>query len=159
MKLVDVNNAVLVWGPVSTQGLAALRREDALVVVPEQRPYLIGLVQTIPLLDKEGIKFFYCSDTVVGFLCSKKKIRKAYFFYQDKTAEGALWAISGSLYFSLLCKLHAIPLELLRQGEFISKTLDQNAATLAKRGFLVTGDKNECIIEPALELVTGEILR
>jgi len=44
-----VENAVLIWGPVSSEGINYLRFQGKEVVVCENRPYLLGLRHNHPL--------------------------------------------------------------------------------------------------------------
>ena len=158
MKLADINNAVLVWGALSEQGIESLKKEGKSVIVAEGRPYLIGINYNIPLLKKEKIDFIYCVDNTLGLLFYKKKIAKTFLFYKEKKENGLLGPC-GSLYAALLSKLHKINIEIFSQGAADLTILDKNSAILGGKPFILEEDKNSYIIEANDELVPAEALK
>lgn len=157
MKLIDINDAVLIWGIVSQAGLLELKQEGRMVLVPENRPYLLGLKRNIPLLEKEGINFVYCADNVLGLLFYKGKIKKTILFYEEKTKK-AIVGICGSLYVSLLSKFHNVPVKPILQGDFSLELLDKDASTLDGKSFIRDEDKKNCVIKADDELVKYAII-
>lgn len=156
MKLKDLNNAILIWGIVSAQGIEELKQQGALVVVPETRPYLIGLKYTCQLLKKDNIDFVYCNDNVLGFLFYKGKIKQTLLFYKELSQEGIVGPC-GSLYVALLSKLHNIPIKIMPQGQCSVTFLDNDVSTLG--GNLVVQEHNkDCIIRAGDEIVETEVL-
>lgn len=158
MKLADINNAVLIWGPVSEQGLSYLKKEAKLAVVAENRPYLTGLLHNAPLLKKEGIGFVYCNDSALGLLFYKKKISEAIIFCKEEKNKGVK-GFSGSLYAALLAKLHKVAVKVLPAGRFDAGALDKDARTLGGKTFILEQGKSDYIIEAEDELVTQEVLK
>jgi methylthioribose-1-phosphate isomerase len=156
MKLADIHDAVLAWGPVSKEGLVLLAKERSLVVVPEQRPSLCGLKHTLPLCHREKIASFCCADNALGILFYKNKIKKTFIFYKEKTEEG-IHCSSGTLYAALLSKIHGVPISLHLQGDFSLETCDKDARTLGGRDFLLPDVSKMCIIEPDIELLSSEV--
>lgn len=156
MKLKDIQKAILVWGVVSQEGLTHLRQEKKVIVVPEQRPYLLGLRHTVPLFKRENIKFFYCTDNVLGLLFYKNKVEKTYLFYKEKKNGGAIGPC-GSLYAALLSKLHNVPVTSMLEGALDVSGFDRNASTLGGKDFLAHLKAKMCIIEPKPEFVPDEV--
>ena len=151
MKLEDIKRAVIIWGAVSPEGISELKKES-LVIIAENRPFLLGLKHNIPLLKGAGINFLYCADNVLGFLLYKDKIKKTYLFYREKSKEG-LTGVCGSLYIYLLNKLHNVPLKFMAGGEIDFASLDKNVSTLGGRDFILQGKGCGCIIEANNELI------
>ncbi|MCM8801195.1 MAG: hypothetical protein NC912_04180 [Candidatus Omnitrophica bacterium] len=158
MKIADINDLLLVWGPLSKEGISQIKEEANLVLIPENRPYLIGLKYNIPLLKKEGVRFIYATDNMLGFLFYKNKIKKTLLFYKELKPQGLI-GICGSLYIALLTKLHQIPIKIYPAEKFISKGLDQDASSLDGKNFILDKDKNNFVVSADDELVGWEILR
>lgn len=157
MKLENIKDAVLIWGAVSEQALYELKREKV-VLVSENRPYLIGLKYNIPLLRNENIGYLYCTDNVLGFLFYKSRIKKTFIFYKDKKEEGVV-GICGSLYVYLLSKLHSVPVEALAQGEGVFSGVDRDAASLGGRDFIMQEDSSAYVVKACDEILPLEVLR
>jgi len=158
MKLADIKNAVLVWGPVSEQGLSYLKKQSKLVIAAENRPYLTGLLYNAPLLKKQGIDFVYCNDSALGLLFYKKKISEVIIFYKEEKNNGFL-AYSGSLYAGLLAKLHGVSVKLFPAEKLNVEVLDKDASVLEGKTFILEEGKSNYIIEAKDEFITQEVLK
>lgn len=158
MKVKNITKAVLIWGPVSEEGINRLKEDKALAIVPENRPYLIGLKYNACLLKRENINFVYCTDNMLGFLFYKDKIRKTLFFYKERKEKGIV-GICGSLYMLLLSKLHNIPIEVISQGEVNFRFLDKDVSSLGGKSFILGETDKSCIIGADDELVNWEVLQ
>lgn len=112
MKIEELNNLILIWGPLSKEGLFYLndtiKDKPLRVLVAENRPHLIGLKHNIPLLKKEGIPLVYCTDNMLGFLFYRGKIKEVLLFCKE-FREKEIIASSGSLFAIYLAKLHRVP--------------------------------------------------
>jgi hypothetical protein len=147
MKIRELNDVIVIWGVVSSAGISYLKEQTrntaTIVVVPENRPFLIGVHHTIPLLKQEKIPFTYCTDNMVGFLFSQGKTREVLLFCQDmdeQTARGPC----GSVFVTYLARLHQVPVKLLREGESTAHFLDRDASTLAGKKVVLPGQEH-CI--------------
>jgi len=158
MKLADINNAVLVWGPVSEQGLSCLKEKAKLVIVAENRPYLTGLLHNAPLLKKKGIDFVYCNDSALGLLFYKKKISEVVIFYKEEKDSGFL-TYSGSLYAALLAKLHGVSVRLFPAEKLNTEVLDKDASALEGKTFILEENGSNYIIEAEEEFIGQEVLK
>jgi len=156
MKLKQIKKAILIWGIVSQDGINQLKNEKELVIVPEQRPYLIGLLQNAPLLKKEDLDFVYCTDNMLGYLFYQDKIKKTVIFYKELTPKGII-GVSGSLYVGLLSHLHKVPIKILPEGKATSNFKDFSAKTLLGKSFVL--EKEYFVVEPKEELVSYSVLR
>jgi hypothetical protein len=120
MRLSEVQEGLLLWGLPSRQGIAAVKKKaraeqgGVCVLVPEMRPYLLGLT-IAKRLEDEGIKNVYATDNMLGILFYKRKIKEVIFFYKELTDNHAV-GICGSLYVCLLAHVHNVPIKPL-QGE------------------------------------------
>ena len=87
MKIKEINHLTLIWGGLSKEGLSYLRnkanKNKVVILVPENRPYLLGLKYNIPLLEKEKIPLVYCTDNMLGFLFYKEKIEETVLFCKE----------------------------------------------------------------------------
>jgi len=138
----NIDKAVLIWGPVSKEGIDYLQFQRKQVVIPENRPYLLGLKYNKPLIEKAGLRFVYCTDNTIGHLLYKKAVREAVLFC--KKEEGIIKGLSGSLYVWLLARIHHIPVKLLQEGEVdLENFLDKDAGTLDGKKVVEEG-----LIEP-----------
>ncbi|MFH1771613.1 MAG: hypothetical protein ABH872_02245 [Candidatus Omnitrophota bacterium] len=155
MKLADINECVTIWGPVSDKAVLKLKEENGLVIVPENRPYMLGLRHNIPALKKSGINCLYCSDNMLGLLLYKGKIKKGILFYKEEKDDGFL-GVCGSLYFSLLCKMHNVGLEYFAAGAFDLSELDIDASTLDTGGFIAAANKESYVINANDEYIIKE---
>ena len=145
-----VENAVLIWGPVSSEGINYLRFQGKEVVVCENRPYLLGLIHNKPLLEKEGFRIVYCPDNAIGHLFYKNAVREVVLFCRKE--KGIIKGISGSLYVWLLAKLHSLPVKIFQQAEINwDKIKDLNASTLEGNLMVESGNIEPVEIE-AIEL-------
>jgi methylthioribose-1-phosphate isomerase len=158
MKLEGVKNAVLIWGALSAEGITKLKQERKLVIVPEHRPFMLGLKYNCPRLRKAEIKFVYCTDNTLGLLFYKGKIVKTMLFYKEKQ-EQAIVGVAGSLYVALLSKLHKIPIEIIPAPELAQDIFEGDAAALGGRKFILVEDKQEYVVKPEDELIEWEVLR
>lgn len=157
MKLKEINKATLIWGLASREGLEDIKQGSSIIVVPENRPYMVGLKNNIPLLKEKGIDFIYCNDTSLGLLFYKEKIKETVIFFSQVVEEG-IEAISGSLYVALLSKLHNVPIKIMEQGTSNIAFLDNDASTLEGNLIVPKRDK-ECIIKADSEIIDEEVLR
>ena len=151
MKLEDIKRAVIIWGAVSSEGISELKKEP-LVIVAENRPFLLGLKHNIPLLREAGINFLYCTDNIPGFLLYKGKIEKTYLFYREKSEQGLI-GVCGSLYMGLLSKLHNVPIKFMAGSKIDLVNSDKDASTLGGRDFVFQNYKKMCIIGSDEELI------
>jgi methylthioribose-1-phosphate isomerase len=159
MKLESINKKILVvWGAISFTGLSEIRQRGNLVMVPENRPFLLGVKHNIPLLKREGIGFIYCPDNALGLLFYKEKIERTLLFYCEKNEKG-IKGICGSLYITLLSKLHKVPVEIIEETEVEWLSLDKDAATLEGKNFVIAENREEYIIKAEKEVVPWEILK
>lgn len=152
MNLDTIHNAVLIWGSISAEGLDFLKQEKALAIVPEQRPYLLGIKRNIPLLQKAGIEFVYCSDNALGLLFYKNKIKKTVLFYQERNGN-TIWALPGSLYVNILSQLHKVPVCMLAQGTCDFSLLDRDASTVENKNFVCAKNKENSIVSVEREVL------
>ncbi|MCM8757701.1 MAG: hypothetical protein NC900_04370 [Candidatus Omnitrophica bacterium] len=157
MRLNEFDQAILVWGIISSESIAQLKSENTLIAVSEMRPYLVGLKHNIPLLKKADIDFFYCTDNMLGFLFYKNKIKKTLLFYKELKPQG-LVGICGSLYVSLLSKLHSIPVQIIPQGKFNFKSSDLDALSLDGKCLILKKDIN-FVEAPKEEIVSWSVLK
>jgi len=155
MILNEVQNSLLIWGSISTKGLSRIKEEARLVVVPENRPWMIGLIHNIPLLMKEDIPAVYCTDNMLGLLFYRKKVKKTLLFYKEQNEEGIM-GISGSLYATLLSRLHQIPIEIVEQGKLECHVSDKDATSLGRKEYILAQD--DAVIAAEDELIEWELL-
>lgn len=157
MKLSDIENAVLIWGPATEDSMAKLK-EWPIVVVPENRPGLTGLYHNVPLLKKEKVNFVYCTDNMLGLLFYQGKIRKTILYYKQ-AIEGKIVGVSGSLYVSLLSKLHKVNVEFVMGEEIDLSKFDQTAANLGGKKMILGDKEDKFIPRVSEELIEDIILR
>jgi Initiation factor 2 subunit family len=156
MRLNEMKEGLLLWGLPSRQGLAEIKKQVAaapglFVLVPEMRPSLLGL-EVARRLAKEGIKYLYATDNMLGFLFFKQKVNEVLFFYKD-LAEQNFSGICGSLYVCLLARLHGVPIKAM-QGEKMKQC--------AQGPSLLDGDMSlsyNDALPPEDEAVPGQIIR
>lgn len=144
MELSKVIDAILIWGPVSPQGFMVLRKEIGLVVVPENRPFLIGLRQNAYAFRRESIPYVLCPDNAIGLLLYKKKIRKTIIFAKDIQGS-SITGVCGSLYAALLSKLHGVPVEVMLAGNFNYAGSDKDAGVMASKKIINSADCDNVI--------------
>ncbi|MCM8756838.1 MAG: hypothetical protein NC817_02230 [Candidatus Omnitrophica bacterium] len=157
MKLKDIGNSFFVWGAISEDGLNYIKDKNKIVIVPENRPYLIGLNWNVPLLESKRIKFVYCTDNMLGILLFKRKVDELVIFYREIKDNGMV-GICGSLYVSILSKLHNVNMTTFPQGRIDLSYFDQNASTLGGRKFINQENDNSVVIAED-EFIPWEILR
>ena len=157
MKLSDINDAVLIWGAVTTEQVNLLKQEGKLVVVPEHRPFMLGLKYNCPRLRRAEVNFVYCTDNSLGILFYKEKIKKTKLFYKEKKEEGIV-AASGSLYVALLSKLHNVPVEPVPAPGNLDSLYEGDASTLGGKDFILVKDKQEYLVMPEDDLIEPEVL-
>ena len=146
MKLNDINDAIAIWGPATKEALADIESKGDLIIVPENRPYLLGLNHNLPLLNEVGAKFVYCVDNALGLLFYKNKIKRVKIFTSKIEKEKAI-GVTGSNYIYLLSKLHKVDIEFLPAGKFDKRNCDKDASTLGGKEFITIKDKNNYLIE------------
>jgi len=156
MKLKEFKKAVLIWGVLNARGLTKIKQSVELVIVPENRPYLLGLKCNIPLLQTVGIPYFYCTDNMLGGLFYKNKIQRTFLFYKKETTEGVV-GFCGSLYVALLSKLHGVSISAFLGREFNLKEKDENASILGGKEF-VQEDNRKWVEAPEDEIINREVL-
>ncbi len=138
-----VSNAVLIWGPVSGEGVEYLKLQAKQVVICENRPYLLGLIHNKPLLEKQGIRVVYCTDNTIGHLFYQKAVREIVLFCRREN--GIIKGVSGSLYVWLLAKIHNLPIKIFREAEICWQEIkDKDAGSLGGRPVIGRGS-----VEPA----------
>lgn len=164
MKIEELKDLILIWGPLSRQGLCYLQEEelgrDFRVLVPENRPFMIGLLHNIPLLKKNGIRSVYCTDNMLGFLFYKRKISELLLFCKD-VREKEMTGYCGSLFAVFLAKLHGAGIRIFHQGELTANFTDTDASTLSGKKFISPGQEH-LVCRPEDEriekdLVAGDI--
>jgi hypothetical protein len=133
LKIEEFDDLILIWGPLSREGISYLQEQEwngALrVLVPEHRPFLIGLAHNIPLLKKHGIPSVYCTDNMLGFLFYKRKISTLLLFCKD-VGEEEMTGYCGSLFAVLLAKLHGTGIRVFHQDEgLVCRTEDERIET------------------------------
>jgi len=158
MRLGAIINAVLVWGAVSPDGLEKLRQEKSMFVVPENRPYMLGLKRNCPLFKKENLRFVYCTDNVLGLLFYKKKIKKTAVFYKEKT-ENSVIGIPGTLYAVMLSRLHDVPVEFLPADPSAASFYEGDSAQLGGRVFVSADDRQKCVVTAADEIISEQEIK
>ena len=157
MKLEDIKNATLIWGMATDDIASELKEDNDLVIVPENRPYLIGLKHNAPLLKSKGVRFIYCTDNTLGLLFYKNKIKKVIIFCKEIGNKG-ITGICGSLYAALLGKLHDVPIEIYMQENSEVVFQDNDSARLEGKNFIMQESKEDCIIEAKDEFIETEVL-
>lgn len=158
MKLVNIKNAILIWGALSSEAIEKLKQEQRIIIVPEHRPFMMGLKYNCPRLRKSEVPFVYCTDNTLGLLFYKNKIKKTIFFYKEKTDKGIV-GFSGSLYVIFLSKLHAVPVEIMQGPESIQGNFETDASTFGGKKIILANDKQEYTVPCADELIELEILK
>lgn len=154
MKLDKIEKAVLVWGPVSSQGLARIRQTGWLVIVAENRPGMIGLRHNLNQLKEAGINCVYCNDNALGLLFAQGKIFKTAVFYKAKNEKG-IQGFCGTLYAVLLSRLHNVGVEFFPAPEgFIDP--GGNASNLSGRKLIIENKTDEFVVETQDELIAEE---
>lgn len=157
MILDNLKKAHLIWSALSKEGLEKIKEEAEIIVVPENRPYLLGLKHNIPLLKKAGVKFVYCTDNCLGQLFFRNKIEKVWFFYKECRGNEGIVGVSGSLYVCILSYLHKVPIQVLPQGSINQEFNDKDSSSLDGRRFIDDRDVDN-IVSAEDELVNWEVL-
>jgi len=122
MRLSEMKGLLLLWGVPSAKGIEEIKERvqanrDLYVLVPEMRPYLLGL-EIARKLQKEGIKHVYATDNMLGILFFKHKVKEVLFFYK-KLTDHEIVGTCGSLYVCLLARLHNVPIKPLQGDKMI----------------------------------------
>ena len=160
MKIKDINRLTLIWGGISEEGLSYLRnkvnKNNFVILVPENRPYLLGLNYNIPLLEKEKIPLVYCTDNMLGFLFYKGNIEETILFCK-KMAEKGVLGVCGSLYATLLSKAHNVPVKVFLQGKVDFSGMDRDASVLQGKKLTLGKDAGQ-VEECSDEIVSWEVL-
>jgi len=154
MKIEELNNPILIWGLLSKESLKLFKGRT--VLVAENRPFLYGLKHNIPLLKEHNIPFIYCTDNMLGYLFYKNKIKKTFIFYKEKTKEGFL-APGGSLYVSLLSRLHDVPVGPFLGAKVNFGDTDIDASTLGGKE-IISGDVKRWAEPSKDEVINAEVL-
>jgi len=158
MRLDDLkDNCLLIWGAISEQGLEQLKAEGRLVIVPENRPHMTGLIHNAPLLRRHDVDFVYCTDNMLGLLFYKNKIKETFLFFR-KFEENGITGVSGSLYAALLSRLHGVPIKTMPQAELEFESPDRDASSFSGKEFGLEPNENEIIVSPDDELVEKALL-
>jgi hypothetical protein len=160
LKIRELDDLILIWGPLSKQGLFYLQEEelrrDLRVLVPENRPFMIGLMHNIPLLKKNGIRSVYCTDNMVGFLFYKRKISELLLFCKD-VREKEMTGYCGSLFALLQAKLHGVGIRVFHQDEFLIEFADTDASTLSGKKFIAPG-QDHLVCRPEDERIEKDLV-
>lgn len=142
---------------ISPEGISYMKLTEEVVVLPEMRPYLWGIRQK-EILQKEKVKFVYCTDNMLGFLFYRQKIEKTLFFYERMLPQGVV-GINGSLYVCLLSKLHHVPIKIFTAAkDNLNNAGDKDATTLQGTDVVLEADK-KFVVVPSNELVGWQVLR
>lgn len=157
MRLKEINQVILVWGAISSLGIDELRDKGSPVVVPENRPYLLGLRHNIPFLRREGIEGIYCPDSALGVLLYRGKVKKAVLFHKGARKEGVI-GVCGSLYFALLSKTHNIPIKAVPGEKVDYCPWDKDASTLNNQTFIEERESGDLVVTAQDELIDWEML-
>lgn len=157
MKVEELNSSVLIWGSLSAEGLQYLRGVTAKgnwrIVVPENRPSMIGLNHNIPLIKERGLSCVYCTDNMLGFLFYKRKINQVVISY-NRMSDKEIVAGCGSLFVLCLARLHAVRVKFILQGDFDPSGFDKDASSLGGKSFVLSQDA--AFIQPALDEVINK---
>ncbi len=156
MKLSQVERSVCIWGPLNEESLSRLKQLSWLVVVPENRPRLLGLRHNALKLKKAGINFVYCNDNALGLLFAKKKIVKTVIFYKSRDGKGVT-GFSGTLYVFLLSRLHGVSVEFL-PAAVLADDPAASTAMLGGRKFILENNPADFIMEGDTEVIDEELL-
>jgi methylthioribose-1-phosphate isomerase len=154
LRVEEINNSVVIWGPLSKEGLSYLKDTSvrgSIVLVPENRPYLIGLKHNLALLKKEKIPYVYCTDNMLGFLFRKGKIKETVIFYK-KILDEKIIALCGSLFIFYLARLHNVTVKFFLQAKINLSGLDKDASSLGGKSFVLSQDRD------FVEQVSDEII-
>ena len=78
MRIEKLKDLILIWGNISPYGIRHIKSEilynnSSMVLIPEMRPYLLGL-KIAETLNKEGIDHVYATDNMISFLFYRGKI-------------------------------------------------------------------------------------
>jgi hypothetical protein len=122
-----------------------LRRQRNLVILPENRPFMLGLKYNMSILKRAELSFVYCTDNTLGMLFYKNKIAKTMIFYKTKTDQG-ITAIAGSLYAAMLSKLHNVPISIFLQGNAPAGLFKDDVSVLGGKAFIAAPNKADSII-------------
>ena len=121
------------------------------VLVPENRPYMVGLKYNIPLLRRENVPLVYCTDNMLGALFYRGKIKELLLSYKEIRAEGIISGC-GSLFAVVLAHLHQVQIKGFVQGAFPLKGVDKDASSLGGKKFVLPGE------EPFIQEAGDEII-
>jgi len=129
MDIDKLNNSLFIWGALEPAHLPRLLKYNGTVIIPEMRPYMIGLKHNLPLLKKQKISAVYCTDNMLGILLFKRKISEVVILYHQKREDG-ISAASGALYTAQLASLHGVKITLQPAGRLDYNTIfkDHSAA-------------------------------
>ena len=155
MKTAELNDAVLLWGCASENEVSDLL--DSMLLVPENRPFMYGLRNNLPMLKQFDAKHVYCTDNMIGALYAKGKIRDTIVFYRQRISPGVFLCPTGSLYVCLLSKLHDVDVLFRPQGNPRAPT-DRDASTLEGRTFILEKDR-AFVIKPEDEIVEEALIK
>ncbi len=156
MKIEQVNNALLVWGLLEEKTTAYIRQQERMVVIPEMRPFFIGVRHNLPLLKMRNPAMTYCTDNMLGLLFFRQAVAELLLVYTKEEARGIV-APSGSLYAGMLARLHGVKIS-LHQGPVLNyNTLfkDTDASSLCGKKFF----PNAAAVAPAEEYIDYEELK
>ena len=156
----DIDRAkklIVVWGKVSEEGALWIAEQNQRVLVPEQRPYLLGLKYNAGVLESENIDWVYCTDNVLGLMFYEKRIDKVCLFCESIGGD-KVEILSGGLYIALLAKIHNIPRHIFLQASFDLSSYDRDASTIERKDFILDDSLNKYIIEPETETIHEEVL-
>ena len=158
MLLKDINQALLIWGIIPDDRLLQIKKQGRLVIVPENRPWMIGLKHNIPLLKGAGIDFVYCTDNMPGLLFNRQKITSTLLFCRQLKDEGIIGPC-GSLYVALLSRLHQVPVEVIKEGDLSFDPPDTDASSLCGKPYVADQDKADSVVMANDEFIEWEILK
>ena len=153
MKTSDLNGAVLIWGCASPAFAGSAR--GCRIIVPENRPFLYGLLHNLPLLEESGSDLLYCTDNMIGSLLFRGKIDRTVVFHRKEVEPGRFLCPPGSSYAYLLSRLHGVDVVFMPQGD-CRPGPDAGAGTLAGKPFVP--DADACfVLDPEDELIGADL--
>ena len=155
MTLKEIDKALLLWGPIPDEAVSHIRSTGWLVVVPEGRPYMIGLKHNMPKLKKAGIKFVYVNDNALGILFNQGKISRTIIFYKEKN-DKMIKGFCGTMYTAILSRLHNVKIELIPAKDLL---WEGSAEMLGGKKYIVKDNAKDFVVAPCDEVVELKVLQ
>ncbi len=128
MRVDELSPSPVIWG-IPRFDISELVGERSRIVVPEMRPYMLGVyvLNMFPYLRGRAV---YITDNMLGHLAFRGKLTLGCLFFIEDLGDGVL-APPGGLYFVRILSFHGVPL-LLREGVNLdpSQFKDRDAGSL-----------------------------